>query len=276
MTKGMLKGLELDVLTPERLKGFAEPAQASKLQRGSFYKLELEHAVYRGVIFSECSFARSEFKRVSFYKCQFSKVDLTRSKFVNCLFFKCDFQNCDPYYASFRDTEVDPASLKKCYSLDTDWNKALLLFSELRRSLLTLGEGSLSRTADYYFRIWHRRRLHDLWKRKQMSGFFRWFWSLCLWLLTGYGERPGFLSLWAGGLISIWAIVYMKWFQYAVSNPHYGYLDFWYLSFRVFFGRAFTGDLQSSSLFITQIGEFASGLLLVALLIASVTRKLSP
>lgn len=246
------------------------------LTRSAFYKQKLEHAVYRGMTFSECSFAKSIFQHVGFYKCSFTRVDLTRTKFVSCTFFKCDFEDCDPYYASFENTEVDPTAFKRCYSLDADWNKALVLFSELRRSLQLYGEGGLSRTADYYFRTWHRRRLRDLWRRKQMSGFWAWFRSVLLWLLTGYGEKPHYLSVWALGLISTLALLYMKCFPYAVSSPKYGYADFWYLSFRVFFGRGLSGDLQTVGLFAVQLGEFVCGLILVALLIGSVTRKLSP
>jgi hypothetical protein len=273
---GILKDLSLDVYTKEKLAALAEPGHSNAINRASFYRGELDHAVYRKVAFSECGFGRSVFNRVSFYKCSFSKVDFTRTKFVNCLFFKCDFRGCDPYYASFENSEIDPASFKDCYHLDSDWNKALVLFSELRRSLFAYGEGSLSRTADYYFRVWHRRRLRSLWRDKQMSGPFPWLWSLGLWLLTGYGERPANLALWAALIISSLAAVYMKWFPFAVSNPKYGYADFWYQSFRVFFGRGFSGDIQTLGLFVVQIGEFACGLILIALLIGSATRKLSP
>jgi hypothetical protein len=276
INKGILKGLDLEDMTGEQLQRMAEPAHATELTRSSFYKGKLGRAVYRGMLFSECGFAWSEFQHVSFYKCKFRRVDLTRSKFVNCFFFKCEFDDCDPYYASFENTEIDPASFGKCYHRHGDWNKALVLFSELRRSLQAYGEGRLSRAADYYFRTWQRRRLQHLWKTKQRSGFSPWFWNVCIWLLTGYGERPAYLSLWAGGVISLLALVYMRLFPYSVTSPKYGYADFWYLSFRVFFGRAFSDGLQTLSLFIVQLGEFGCGLLLIALLIASVTRKLSP
>ena len=211
-----------------------------------------------------------------FTKCKFINVDLTRTKFVNCFFFGCDFENCDPYYASFENTEVNPASFKDCYRLDGDWNKALVLFSELRRSFLSSGDGRLSRTADYYFRLWQHRRLYHLWKSKQMSGFLPWFWSLCLWLLTGYGERPAHLFIWALSVISAAAAVYEKWFPFVVPAPKHGYLDFWYVSFQVFFGKGLSANLQTISSSIAQVGEFGCGLVLIALLIASVTRKLSP
>jgi hypothetical protein len=211
---GILKNLTLDVYTKERLEGLAEPSDPNSIRRASFYRGELGRAVYRGVTFSECGFGQSVFKHVSFYKCRFYKVDFTRTKFENCFFFKCDFQNCDPYYASFENSEIDPASFKECYVIDSDWNKAVVLFSELRRSLAAYGEGSLSRSADYYFRTWHRRRLRHLWMKKQMSGPLPWLRSVCLWLLTGYGEMPGNLAFWAVLVISALAAVYMKWFPF--------------------------------------------------------------
>jgi hypothetical protein len=274
--KGILKGLELEDYTSERLESMAEPAHATEITRISFYKKNLGRSVYRGMFFSECSFAKSEFRHVSFYKCTFHKVDFTRTKFLRCFFFKCKFDECDPYYAHFEDTEVDPTSFARCYRRDSDWNKALVLFSELRRSLDAYGEGRLSRAADFYFRTWQRRRLQHLWKDKQQSGFLPWFWNVCVWLLTGYGERPAYLSLWAVGIISIFAFLYKASFPYSVTSPKYGYADFWYFSFRIFVGRGFSSDLQTLSLFLVQLGEFGCGLLLVALLIASVTRKLSP
>jgi hypothetical protein len=274
--KGLLKGLDLEEYTGDQLLRLAEPAHATLLKRGSFYRNKLGRAVYRGMIFSECSFAQSVLEHVSFYKCKFKSVDLTRTKFVNCFFFGCEFENCDPYYATFENTEVNPTSFKNCYHVDSDWNKALVLFSELRRSLLASGDGRLSRTADYYFRSWQRRRLHHLWKIKQMSGFFPWFWNLCLWLLTGYGERPAYLLFWALGVISAIAMVYTKFFPFVVTAPKHSYLDFWYFSFQVFFGKWLSASLQTTGLFIVQLFEFGCGLVLIALLIASVTRKLSP
>jgi hypothetical protein len=273
---GILKNVLLEVYTAQQLARLGEPADRSAISRVSFYRGELGRAVYRGTLFTECGFGQSTFQHVSFYKCDFYKVDLTRTKFVNCFFFKCRFRGCDPYYVSFENTEIDPRSFKHCYSLNSDWNKALILFSELRRSLFAYGEGNLSRTADYYFRMWHRRRQFHLWTKKQMSGPLPWFGSLCLWLLTGYGEKPVNLAGWAFVVISAFAAIYKKWFASVVPNPRHGYVDFWYQSFRVFFGRAFSGDIQSVGLFSIQICEFGCGLILIALLIGSVTRKLSP
>lgn len=274
--KGILKGLDLEEYTSGQLQGLAEPAHATSLTRISFYKNELGRALYRGICFSECSFAQSILKHVSFYKCKFVKVDLTRTKFVNCFFFGCEFEDCDPYHASFENTEVNPTSFKECYRLDGDWNKALVLFSELRKSFLTSGDGRLSRTADYYFRLWQRRRLHHLWKSKQRSGFLQWFWSFCLWLLTGYGERPAYLFVWALCVISAVGVVYAKWFPFLVPAPKHGYADFWYLSSQVFFGKGLSVTFQTIGLSIVQLGEFGCGLVLIALLIGSITRKLSP
>jgi Pentapeptide repeats (9 copies) len=274
--KGMLKGLALESCTSEQLQSMADPAHTAEIIRFTFYKGEVGRAVYRGVLFFECGFAKSVFHHVSFYKCRFHRVDLVRTRFKNCFFFKCEFEDCDPYYAQFEDTEIDPASFAKCYRRNSDWNKALVLFSGLRRSLEAYGEGRLSRAADYYFRTWQRRRLQYLWKSKQRSGFVPWFWNVCIWLLTGYGERPAYLSLWAAGIISLLAVIYEEFFPYAVADPKHGYADFWYLSFRVFFGSGFATNLQTLCLFAVQLGEFACGLSLVALLIASITRKLSP
>jgi hypothetical protein len=277
VSTGILKGLSLEEATPAELQAKAEPAHLTELTNISFYKKELGRAVYRGVNFSNCGFAKSTLDHVSFYKCKFTKVDFTRTKFVNCFFFECTFQDCDPYHVSFENTEINPASFKKCYRFTSDWNKALILFSELRRSLLESGDGRLSRVADYYFRSWQRRRLHHLWKNKQLSGFLPWFWSVCLWLITGYGERPGYLLLWALGLISALGAVYKFWFPSVlqnVSNPIYR--DFWYLSFQIFFGKGLSATAQSAGLLTVEVSEFACGLVLIALLIASATRKLSP
>jgi hypothetical protein len=274
--KGMLKGLDLEICTPERLQQMADPSHTSEISGISFYKDELGRAVYRDVFFSECGFAKSRFKHVSFYKCRFHKVDLTRSTFEHCFFFKCEFDDCDPYYARFESTEIDPASFGRCYRNGKDWNKALALFSGLRQSLEAYGEGRLSRAADYYLRSWQRRRLQYLWRSKQRSGFLPWFWNVCIWLLTGYGERPAYLSLWALGVISLLAEVYYAFFPYSVTTPRHGYADFWYLSFRIFIGRGFASDLQTVRLLVVQLGEFGCGLLLIALFIASMTRKLSP
>jgi Pentapeptide repeats (9 copies) len=274
--KGILKGIDLEVCTPDRLKQMAEPSHTTEVQRVAFYKEKLGRAVYRGVRFSECSFAKSEFQHVSFYKCKFHKMDLTRTKFDSCLFFKCEFRDCDPYYAQFENTEINPTSFAKCYSAGKDWNKALVLFAGLRRSLEAYGEGRLSRAADYYFRTWQRRRLLYLWRSKQRSGFVPWFWNTFVWSLTGYGERPQHLAVWALVIISLLAAAYRAYFPYSVPSPKHGYADFWYLSFRIFIGRGFTNDLQTIALSAVQLFEFSCGLFLIALLVASLTRKLSP
>lgn len=273
---GILKGLDLEECTSERLKQKAEPAHETTLKRLSFYRNELGRAVYRGVVFSECSFAKSTFERVSFYKCTFSKVDMVRTRFVRCFFFKCEFHNCDPYYASFENTEIDPSSFRNCYQLDDDWNKAVILFAELRKSFMESADGRLSRKADYYFRAWKRRRLYHLWRTKQMSGFLPWFWDFGIWLVTGYGERPVYLAGWASVVICFFAAIYMKFFSKGLPAPAHQVADYFYLSFRVFFGQGFSGYLQSVGLFWVELGEFFCGLVLIALLIGTVTRRVAP
>jgi hypothetical protein len=233
-------------------------------------------AVFRGVAFSECGFGKSTFEGVSFYRCRFLKVDFTRSTFVRCFFFDCVFENCDPYYASFQNTEVEPSSFKRCYPSDTDWNKAIVLFAELRRSFLADANGRLSRRADYYFRISQRRRLKYLWWTKQISGFSPWLRSFALWLLTGYGERPEWLAAWSAAVIGFFASIYEIRFPYALANPSCSYTDYLYLSFRLFFAQGFSEHLQGGGLFTAQVVELSCGLVLIALFIASVTRKLAP
>jgi len=94
--------------------------------------------------------------------------------------------------------------------------------------------------------------------------------------LTGYGERPAYLFIWALGIISTVAVVYAEWFPFVVPAPKHGYADFWYLSSQVFFGKGLSVTFQTIGLSIVQLGEFGCGLVLIALLIASITRKLSP
>jgi hypothetical protein len=153
------------------------------------------------------------------------------------------------YYPTFTETEVDPASFRNSFQSHEEWNKALILFAELRRSLRALGESRLSRKADYFFRVWHRRRLFHRWKLKR---------------------------IWALLVITIGAVIYDKWLPQALATPHTRFLDFWYYSFKVFFAQGLAGDFQTAILMLVQVGEFLTGLVLVALLIGSIARKLSP
>jgi hypothetical protein len=46
--KGILKGLDLEEYTAEQLQQLAEPAHATSLTRGAFYRKQLGRVVYRG------------------------------------------------------------------------------------------------------------------------------------------------------------------------------------------------------------------------------------
>jgi hypothetical protein len=67
----------------------------------------------------------------------------------------------------------------------------------------------------------------------------------------------------------------MRWFPGILGPGSSRYFDYWYFSFRVFFAQGFTDKVSSVGLLALQVGEFAFGLVLVALMIGSVTRKLS-
>jgi len=147
--KGLLKGLSLAQVDQDWLREFSH-SESRELKSISFYKGSLGRATFRGVKFLECSFSKSAFKSVIFRKCVFTRVDLTRSEFNNCYFSDCKFVECDPYYASFVETVVEPRAFRECYrSSETDLNKALLLFSGLKRNLAEAGDNIGSRAADY-------------------------------------------------------------------------------------------------------------------------------
>jgi hypothetical protein len=274
--KGILVGKELRELTSEDLRALAQSSARIGLSQGSFYKGALANAVFQGITFRECNFARVTFDHVTFSRCKFIRVDLTRAIFKNCFFSDTTFAESDPYNTFFEATEIDPSSFKKCFVQHADWNKALLLFSGLRRSLKEMGETRSSRTAEYYFRVWQRRRLFHRWRFKKISGFVAWFWSLCLGALTGYGERPFYLAVWAFGLITALSVIYMTWLPNALDSASHHFTEYWYYSFKVFFAQGLGAGFQSTSLSVAQMGEFLCGLVMVALLIGSIARKLSP
>lgn len=277
---GILAGEELKELNDTDLRGLAQSPVATDLVRASFYKGNLSGnqtgVTFFGISFKDCNFARSIFERVNFSRCRFTRVDLTRSVFKDCFFSDTTFVSCDPYYASFEQTEIDPAAFKNCFRAHSEWNKALILFSNLRKSLKDMGESRFSRAAEYYFRVWQRRRLFHRWRFKRISGFGTWFGSLCLGGLTGYGERPVYLAGWAFLIITILSGVYMKWLPSAVDGVDHRFRDYWYHSFRVFFAQGLTNGFQSIPLCCVQVFEFLSGLVMVSLLIGSIARKLSP
>jgi hypothetical protein len=276
ITKGILNGLTLQELAETDLRSLAQSSARTKLESASFYKGSLRAAVFQGITFTQCSFARATFEKINFSRCTFNRVDLTRTAFKQCFFSDTAFVDRDPYYASFEGTEIDPSSFKGCFGTHAEWNKALLLFSGLRRSLREIGETRSSRTAEYYFRVWQRRRLFHRWRFKRISGFGAWFGSLCLGALTGYGERPVYLGGWAFAVITTLSLVYMKWLPYALSSVTHRFWDYWYYSFKVFFAQGLSADFQSVSLSVVQVAEFISGLVMVSLLIGSIARKLSP
>lgn len=275
-TKGKLANIDLEPCTDEDLVKLSRSPSRTQLKRVSFYKGLLRGVTFQGITFAECNFAKVRFEKVTFSRCTFRTVDLTRTVFIDCFLSDCSFVDADLYYPEFQRTEVDPASFKKSFSSHEEWNKALLLFAELRRSLRELGESRLSRKADYFFRIWQRRRLYHRWKFKRIAGFGPWFRSLCLAALNGYGERPAYLAIWAFGVVTAAALVYWRFFPFAVSTTDPRFVDFWYYSFKVFFAQGLSAGFQSGALTFAQMAELVSGLVLVALLIGSVARKLSP
>lgn len=276
ITKGILTGLNLQELAEADLRSLSQSTVRTELALTSFYNGNLKGATFQGITFKECSFARVVFEKTTFSRCKFIRVDLTRAVFKDCFFSDTTFRDCDPYYASFERTEIDPSSFKNCFGAHTEWNKALLLFSNLRLSLKETGETRSSRKAEYYFRVWQRRRLYHRWHFKRISGFGAWFRSLCLGALTGYGERPVYLAGWAFAVITTLSAVYMKWLPCALDSVNPRFRDYWYYSFKVFFAQGLSAGFQSVPLSAVQVAEFLSGLVMVSLLIGSIVRKLSP
>jgi hypothetical protein len=274
--KGILAGLELAELAEKDFRNLTESPAINKLPRSSFYGGYLKKITFRGITFSECNLARATFERAIFSRCKFVRVDLTRTAFKDCIFSDTTFVDCDPYYASFSKTEVAPSSFRNCFRTHDECNKALILFSQLRLSLREMGESRSSRAAEYYFRVWQRRRLFQRWHFKRISGFGSWFSSLCLGAFTGYGERPIYLAGWAFAVVTALSEVYMRWLPYALEGANHHFRDYWYYSFKVFFAQGLSASFQSVSLSLAQVGEFLSGILMVSLLIGSIARKLSP
>jgi len=273
--KGILNGQTLTEYTVENLRHVGASRDITALDRASFFKSELSAVIFVGVQFSNCSFARTKFRGISFRKCKFKNVDLTRTEFINCYISDCTFENCDPYYASFKETEAHPAQFKNCYTRPEYWNKALLLFADLRRNLSEMGNNRQARAAEYYVRVWERRQMYIRWRHKQLSSALPWLGSLFIWLLVGYGERPAYLGFWMFALISLSAKGYMKWFS-AAALPHGGtYVDYWYYSFKIFCAKGFAEQASSIPFITFQVAEFVVGLILISLLIGSITRKLA-
>jgi uncharacterized protein YjbI with pentapeptide repeats len=274
--KGILKGLDLEIWSEPELRNASESNASIRLERISFYRGTIKGPTFRGVRFEECNFAWSTFEDVTFSRCFFHRVDFTRTSFRRCSFSDCKFVACDPYYSSFKRTEIDPSSFAKCFRSHSEWNKAMLLYADLRRSLLQHGDSRAARNAEYYFRVWQRRRLFHRWRFKRVTGLGPYFWSLCLGMFTGYGEKPIYLAAWALGLITGSASIYKRWLPSVLTSPNARFADYWYYSFKVFFAQGLSGDFQSVSLSTVQVSEFLCGLILVSLLIGSVVRKLSP
>jgi hypothetical protein len=170
--------------------------------------------------------------------------------------------------------QLPPLHLSDVYSVAEDWNKAVGLFARLRRDLEAAGDGRASRAAEYYFRVWQRRHLYH--KRFHgLSGLTPWLWSWFLGVFTGYGERPAYLLGWMFALITAMGAVYWEWFPFSLSPPAKDFLSYWYFSFKIFCAKGFTNDVLSKGLLACQVGEFTLGLILLATLVGSVTRKLS-
>jgi hypothetical protein len=271
--KGILTGKELFPWVQDDFLRFAN-SERSNLENIACYNSQITRMTFRSVNFRYCSFARTTFESVNFRKCTFVDVDLTRTIFKECFFSDCKFVNSDPYYAKFPQTLVPASSFKRCYQFK-DWNKALVLFSQLKQDLEAEGNRRASQAADYYYRRWERALLYHRWKAREVSGMWSWLWSLIIGSLTGYGERPQYLLFWTTALITIAAMVYRVLFPGCVSAADHRLLGYWYFSFKVFCGKGFTTDAISRGLVFSQVIEFSFGLIFVAMLVASITRKFS-
>jgi hypothetical protein len=271
---GLLKGKSLQTWEAVALANLAD-SHERRVEDVSFFRGELRRRTFRSITFANCSFARSRFEGITFRKCSFTHVDLTRTIFVECSFSECSFVDCDPYHARFIRCVVDPSEFAKCYTDDDLWNKALILFANLRRGLENGGDGRMARVAEYHYRIWERRRLYQLWKVHETSGPWPWFRSLLVAILTGYGERPVYIGGWMLMLITVMAAIYWRWFPFAVTASNAGLGDYWYFSLKVFCAQGFDSQFVTAGLLCCQVTEFALGLILIALLVGSVTRKLS-
>lgn len=183
--------------------------------------------------------------------------------------------DCDPYYAKFQRCVLDPSEFSDCYRDDKVWNKALILFATLRRSLDLAGNSRMARVAEYHYRIWERKRLYWLWRHAETSGPLPWLRSMFAFILTGYGERPIYVDGWMLMLIALMGEIYQNLFPYVITGDHLTFLDYWFFSFKIFCAKGFTNSYQTSGLLLSQVTEFSIGLVLIALLVGSVTRKLS-
>jgi hypothetical protein len=133
----------------------------------------------------------------------------------------------------------------------------------------------MARAAEYYYRVWERRRLYHLWKTKETSGFWPYCRSCVVAILTGYGEQPIYIGGWIIFLITAMGFVYQRWFPGAVGTKEAKFADYWFFSFKLFCAQGLTSMSVSRGFVACQVLEVAIGLVLVALLVGSVTRKLS-
>jgi hypothetical protein len=154
-------------------------------------------------------------------------------------------------------------------------NKAVILFANLKRNLEGLGGGRMERFAEYYYWIWERRRFYSLWKNAETAGPWPWIRSLAVWIVTGYGERPEFVGAWMMLLVTLTSLVYKYAFATLVPHANGRFGDFWYFSLKVFCAQGFDSQFSTTAFLACQVAEFALGLVLISLLVASVTRKLS-
>lgn len=280
-TEGPIQGLTLNEWTAAQL---AAANKRTDISLVSFYGLRLDGGrpgiAFRGVTFKSCGFAHSKFSNITFINCRFEGVDLTRTQFRNCLFSRCRFVNCNPYFAIFPNSDIDPKSFAGiyramgCYTKSSDYNRATRLFSNLRQSLLRNGDVRKSRRAEYYLRVWERKKLWvHFWKKNEHS-CFPWLQSLFLGGLNGYGQRPEYTLFWMAAVISGFGEFYRYFFPKMIVTGN-GHLDCWYFSFRVFFAQAFARELPQVRLLACQVSEFGLGLILIAIFIGSAARKVS-
>ena len=74
--KGLLKGVDVEIWDATKLGACARSEGAGELTRASMYSGELRRLVFRGIRFSECSFARAKFVEVTFRRCKLRKLTL--------------------------------------------------------------------------------------------------------------------------------------------------------------------------------------------------------
>ena len=145
----------------------------------SISNMELFQITFTNCIFEDCIFKGSRFREVEFHKC----------RFINCNMWKSKFEQC----------YLDPAtiSLDRRYRVDAS-NVGVTMYHALLANYSNERQDAFYTIADIEFRRWKRYQLsYEI--RKQNVDFLPGHWeklkSLTYDLLTGYGYKPGRLSV---------------------------------------------------------------------------------